>query len=61
MAPVKRGKNRMSVINTLNHPLIDVKLTTLRDKDTPPAVFRRTLYELASLMSFEVFSHLRTA
>ena len=51
----------MSVINSLNHPLIDVKLTTLRDKDTPPAVFRRTLYELASLMSFEVFSHLRTA
>ena len=40
MAPVKRGKNRMNTVNTLNHPLIDVKLTTLRDKNTPPGGFQ---------------------
>ncbi len=46
------------MLTVLSHPLIDIKLTTLRDKHTPPHDFRRTLYEIAGLMSFEVFSFL---
>jgi len=46
------------MLTVLSHPLIDIKLTTLRDRDTPPHDFRRTLYEIAGLMSFEVFKFL---
>ncbi len=34
-------------------------MTTLRDQRTPPQQFRRTLHEIAGLMSFHVFAHLR--
>ncbi len=34
-------------------------MTTLRDQRTPPQQFRRTLHEIAGLMSFLVFAHLR--
>ena len=34
-------------------------MTTLRDKCTPPQQFRRTLHEIAGLMSFHRFAHLR--
>ena len=34
-------------------------MTTLRDVHTPPQQFRRTLHEIAGLMSFHVFAHLR--
>ncbi|MGB0756415.1 MAG: uracil phosphoribosyltransferase [Candidatus Puniceispirillaceae bacterium] len=46
------------MLTVLSHPLIDIKLTTLRDKDTPPHDFRRTLFEIAGLMSFDVFKFL---
>ena len=48
----------MSKLKQLKHPLIEVKLTVLRDKNTPSFQFRRTLYELASLMSYEVFKNI---
>lgn len=57
-------KNRgilSKMLTVLEHPLIAVKVTELRDKNTPPHQFRKTLYELAGLMSFEVFSFLKTA
>ena len=34
-------------------------MTTLRDQHTPPQQFRRTLHEIAGLVSFRVFAHLR--
>ena len=43
----------------LDHPLVGMKMTTLRDQRTPPQQFRRTLHEIAGLMSFHVFAHLR--
>ena len=48
------------MLTVLEHPLISVKVTDLRNTDTPPHRFRRTLYELAGLMSFEVFKSLNT-
>ena len=47
------------MFTVLDHPLIGVKMTTLRDQHTPPQQFRRTLHEIAGLMSFHVFAHLR--
>lgn len=47
------------MFSVLDHPLIEIKMTTLRDKDTPPQQFRQTLREIAGLMSFQVFNHLR--
>ena len=47
------------MLTVLDHPLIGMKMTTLRDKCTPPQQFRRTLHEIAGLMSFHVFAHLR--
>jgi uracil phosphoribosyltransferase len=37
-----------------NHPLIQEKLTRLRDRDTPMEAFRKLLNEIAGLMTFEV-------
>ena len=48
------------MLTVLSHPLIDIKLTTLRDKDTAPHDFRRTLFEIAGLMSFDVFKFLNS-
>ncbi|MCE2516488.1 MAG: uracil phosphoribosyltransferase [Alphaproteobacteria bacterium] len=48
----------MPQVTVLNHPLVDVKMTTLRDAATPAYRFRQTLHEMAALMSAEVFRHL---
>jgi len=50
----------MTQITVLNHPLIDHKLATLRDKNTPAWYFRKTLVETAALMSWHCFQHLNT-
>ena len=44
----------MSEINVLDHPLIQHKLTLLRDKDTSTTGFRRLARELSLLMGYEV-------
>jgi uracil phosphoribosyltransferase len=41
-------------VTLVEHPLIQVKLTTLRDRQTGAEVFRRTLGELSTLMAFSV-------
>ena len=46
------------MFTVLDHPLIRMKMTTLRNQHTPPHQFRRTLHEIAGLMSFDVFAHL---
>ena len=47
------------ISTVLVHPLVGMKMTTLRDQRTPPQQFRRTLHEIAVLMSFHVFAHPR--
>lgn len=50
----------MAQLTVLDHPLITTKMTILRDTATPPHHFRRTLHEIASIMSFAVFQHIKT-
>ena len=50
----------MPGLTVLDNPLIAAKMTRLRDKDTPSPVFRRTVHEMAALMSPAVFGKLRT-
>ena len=42
------------MVNIINHPLIEHKLTNLRDKKTNTHNFRRNLDELAGLMAYEI-------
>ena len=39
-------------LHVLNHPLIEHKLTVLRDKNTPSSTFRELVSELVSLSPF---------
>ena len=48
----------MSGAILINHPLIQHKLTIMRDKDTPPPLFRALLREISFLMGYEVTRHL---
>jgi uracil phosphoribosyltransferase len=43
----------------LNHPLLQHKLTILRDKKTPTPIFRQVLKEIALLMGYDVTRNLR--
>ena len=43
------------MLTIVKHPLIQVKLSIMRDKNTKSKEFRETLDEIGSLMSFEVF------
>lgn len=43
----------MELIHT-RHPLIEHKLSVLRDKNTPPTVFRHLVDELVTLLGYEV-------
>ncbi|MBX7157122.1 MAG: uracil phosphoribosyltransferase [Verrucomicrobiae bacterium] len=47
-------------VTLVDHPLIRVKLTQLRDKETSPMEFRAILQQLAGLMLFEVTRSLET-
>jgi uracil phosphoribosyltransferase len=38
----------------VNHPLVQHKLTLMRDKSTPTSEFRRLLKEIAALLAYEV-------
>ena len=42
------------VIHTVDHPLVQHKLTLLREKDRSTSSFRRLLHEIAMLMAYEV-------
>ena len=45
-------------LTIVNHPLVLHKLTLMRDKSTPTAVFRQLLREISLLMAYEVCRHL---
>lgn len=44
----------MSGVTVISHPLVQHKLTLMRRKDTPTALFRRLLREISMLMGYEV-------
>ena len=44
----------MSILHVVNHPLIQHKLTRMRDKTTGTKDFRQLLHELSMLMGYEV-------
>lgn len=44
----------MSKVTVINHPMIQHKLTLVRDKNTGPKEFRELLNEIATLMAYEV-------
>ena len=44
----------MDKITVVDHPLVQHKLTLMRDKDQPPAYFRQLLRETALLLAYEV-------
>lgn len=54
--PHETLKNLMLVA----HPLIVAKLSQMRDKQTPPAVFKARLNEISHLMAFAVTGFLKT-
>lgn len=50
----------MNNVTVVNHPLIQHKLTIMRDKETSTASFRRLLREIAHLLCYEVTRDLET-
>ncbi|WP_062200422.1 uracil phosphoribosyltransferase [Demequina salsinemoris] len=46
-------------LHVANHPLIDHKVTILRDKDTTSPVFRLLVDELVTLLAYEATRHVR--
>lgn len=51
-----KGENikKMSKVTVIDHPLIQHKLTLVRDKETGPKEFRELVDEIATLMAYEV-------
>lgn len=54
---MKKDKN----LHVISHPLVQHKLTHMRDKNTPSNVFRVLMHEVAMLMGYEVLSDLETS
>ncbi len=48
------GESRMSKVYVFDHPLIQHKLTYIRDKNTGTKEFRELVDEVATLMAFEI-------
>lgn len=47
-------------ITILNHPLVDHKISVLRDKNTPSPIFRQLVEELVALLAYEATRGIRT-
>jgi uracil phosphoribosyltransferase len=45
-------------VTVVNHPLVQHKLTLMRDKSTPSAIFRKLLREISLLLGYEVLRDL---
>ncbi|MBU4689758.1 uracil phosphoribosyltransferase [Mycoplasma zalophidermidis] len=48
------------MLKVIEHPLISIKLTNMRDKNADHSVFRQNLNEIASLMVYEVLRDYET-
>lgn len=46
-------------LTIVDHPLVQHKLTIMRDRDTPTAVFRQLLREISQLLAYEVTRDLK--
>ena len=51
----------MSNVHLIDHPLVQHKLTLLRQKDLSTSSFRRLLHEIAMLMAYEVTRDMPTS
>lgn len=47
-------------LKVINHPLVQHKLTVLRDENTTSEVFRNLVGELVALLSYEATEHIKT-
>ena len=47
-------------LTVVDHPLVQHKLTLMRERDTPSAVFRQLLREISTLLAYEVLRDLET-
>jgi uracil phosphoribosyltransferase len=54
------GRPRFSNLTVLDHPLIQHKLTLLRDRNTSTRDFKQLVNEIAMLMAYEVTKDLAT-
>jgi uracil phosphoribosyltransferase len=48
-------------LTVVDHPLVQHKLTLMRDKNTPSAIFRKLLREISLLLGYEVLRDLPTS
>ena len=48
----------MKNLMVFDHPMIQHKMSLMRDKDTPSKVFRELVHEVSMLMAFEVMRDL---
>ena len=48
-------------LHVLHHPLVDHKLTVLRDKNTPSNIFRELVSELVTLEAYEATRNLEVS
>ena len=53
-------KKKMSTFHLIKHPLIEHKLTIMRDKNTPTKDFKELLDEISMLMGYEITRNLPT-
>ena len=44
----------MSQVHLIDHPMVQHKLTIMRDKSTPSNIFRQLLYEISLLMGYKI-------
>ena len=51
----------MRKVLVCDHPLVQDKLASLRDKSTPPAAFRSLMAEISMLMGYEVLKGVATS
>lgn len=50
----------MSQIHVINHPLVQHKLTIMRDKETGTKAFRELTHELSQLLGYEAMRDIKT-
>lgn len=50
----------MNKVYLLNHPLIQIKMTQIRQKDTPTKLFKELVREISTLMCYELTRDLET-
>ena len=55
------GSSAIGGVVEVSHPLIQLHLTRLRDKDTEPALFRQSVRRLATLLAYEATKDLAVA